>query len=282
MNDIQTKYPLVSIISINFNNLEVTAEMLQSLRQISYPNIEIIIVDNASEKERVDLLKERFPEIILIKSPENTGFAGGNNLGIVKSKGKYILLLNNDTVVDPLDGTKEFISHNGEFTVNIALIKNQRPIMGIVFCPPLKTIYFASQHLEGSFKAVLGDDPLANVPELITNASRLPLLQSSGCLTIVASRSHLNDETVDFISKLKNNDEEVNLLTKGSSLKFCLVAEGAADIYPRFAPTCEWDTAAAQAIVELAGGNVFISNTNEPLVYNKPHLLNPFFIVRRK
>ncbi len=101
MNEIQTKYPLVSIISINFNNLEVTAEMLQSLRLISYPNIEIIIVDNASEKERVDLLKERFPEIILIKSPENTGFAGGNNLGIVKSKGKYVLLLNNDTVVHP-------------------------------------------------------------------------------------------------------------------------------------------------------------------------------------
>jgi GT2 family glycosyltransferase len=101
MTDIQTKYPLVSIISINFNNLEVTAEMLQSLRQISYPNIEIIIIDNASEKERVDILKEQFPEIILIKSHENLGFAGGNNLGIVKSKGKYVLLLNNDTVVHP-------------------------------------------------------------------------------------------------------------------------------------------------------------------------------------
>ena len=101
MNDIQKKYPLVSIISINFNNLEVTAEMLQSLRQISYPNIEIIIVDNASKKESVDSLKDQFPEIILIKSDENLGFAGGNNLGILKSKGKYILLLNNDTVVHP-------------------------------------------------------------------------------------------------------------------------------------------------------------------------------------
>lgn len=101
MNDIQTKYPLVSIISINFNNLEVTSEMLQSLREISYPNVEIIIVDNASEKEPVDNLKEQFPEIILIKSPENLGFAGGNNLGIVKSKGKYVLLLNNDTFVHP-------------------------------------------------------------------------------------------------------------------------------------------------------------------------------------
>jgi GT2 family glycosyltransferase len=101
MNDIQKKYPLVSIISINFNNLEVTTEMLQSLRQISYPNSEIIIVDNASEKEHVDILKELFPEIILIKSHENLGFAGGNNLGIVKSKGKYVLLLNNDTVVHP-------------------------------------------------------------------------------------------------------------------------------------------------------------------------------------
>ena len=185
-------------------------------------------------------------------------------------------------IVDPLDGTKEFISHNGEFTVNIALIKNQQPIMGIVFCPPLKTIYFASQHLEGSFKAVLGDDPLANVPELITNASRLQLLQSSGCLTIVASRSHLNDETIDFILKLKNNCEEVNLVSKGSSLKFCLVAEGAADIYPRFAPTCEWDTAAAQSIVEFAGGSVVNAFTNSPMTYNKQNLLNPSFIVKRK
>jgi len=101
MNDIQKKYPLVSIISINFNTMKVTAEMLQSLRQISYPNIEIIIVDNASKKESVDELKDQFPEILLIKSPENLGFAGGNNLGIIKSKGKYILLLNNDTIVDP-------------------------------------------------------------------------------------------------------------------------------------------------------------------------------------
>jgi len=185
-------------------------------------------------------------------------------------------------IVDPLDGTKEFISHNGEFTVNIALIKNQRPIMGIVFCPPLKTIYFASHHLEGAFKTVLGDYPSDNVPELISNAKRLPLLQSSDYLTIVASRSYLNAETIDFISKLKNKSEELILVSKGSSLKFCLVAEGAADIYPRFAPTCEWDTAAAQAIVEFAGGSVFIGTTNDPLVYNKPDLLNPSFIARLK
>lgn len=153
--------------------------------------------------------------------------------------------------------------------------------MGIVLCPPLKSIYFASQHLDGAFKAVLGDDSSANVPKLIANARRLPLFQNSGRLTIVASRSHLNDDTIDFITKLKNNSEEVNLMSKGSSLKFCLVAEGAADIYPRFAPTCEWDTAAAHAIVEFSGGNVYNSTTNEPLIYNKPDLLNPSFIVRR-
>jgi len=100
MKNVDDKFPLVSIISINFNNPDVTAEMIESLRQISYPNFEVIIVDNASVKGNVDDLKIRFPEIFLIKSKKNLGFAGGNNLGITRSKGKYILLLNNDTIVD--------------------------------------------------------------------------------------------------------------------------------------------------------------------------------------
>ncbi len=185
-------------------------------------------------------------------------------------------------IVDPLDGTKEFIKHNDEFTVNIALIQGQRPIMGIVFCPPLKTIYFAAEHLNGAFKVVLSDNTSANVSEIIANASKLPLSQSSDCFTIVASRSHLNDETDDFISKLNRKYEETKLVSKGSSIKFCLVAEGLADIYPRFAPTCEWDTAAAQAIVEFAGGSVLNAATNSPMTYNKQNLINPSFIVKRK
>jgi len=185
-------------------------------------------------------------------------------------------------IVDPLDGTKEFIKHNDEFTVNIALIQNQRPIMGIVFCPPQRTIYFAAEYLKGAFKAIVSIDSMVDVAEIMANSKKLPLFQSSDCLTIVASRSHLNDETIDFISKLDVKNGETKLVSKGSSLKFCLVAEGLADIYPRFAPTCEWDTAAAQAIVEFAGGSVVDAVTNSPLSYNKQNLLNPSFVVKRK
>ncbi len=185
-------------------------------------------------------------------------------------------------IVDPLDGTKEFIKHNDEFTVNIALIQHNKPIIGVVFCPPLNTIYFASSNVNGAFKLVLSDQKFENPTELIKNAKKLPTLNETPCFTIVASRSHLNEETNVFINCLKETYGEIQIMSKGSSLKFCLVAEGLADIYPRFAPTCEWDTAAAQAIVEFSGGKVVNATTNSPLTYNKENLLNPSFIVRRK
>lgn len=185
-------------------------------------------------------------------------------------------------IVDPLDGTKEFIKHNDEFTVNIALIQHNKPIIGVVFCPPLNTIYFASSNVNGSFKMVLIDQKFENPAELIKNAKKLPIINYKCCFTIVASRSHLNEETNEFINSLKETYGEIQLMSKGSSLKFCLIAEGLADIYPRFAPTCEWDTAAAQAIVEFSGGEVVDATTNSPLTYNKENLLNPSFIVRRK
>lgn len=184
-------------------------------------------------------------------------------------------------IVDPLDGTKEFIKHNGEFTVNIALVEGNKPVLGVVYCPTLKTLYFGSIHLKKAFKLILNDNS-ASLGEMLQRAALLPIEQKKELLTIVASKSHLNPETSEFIDQLKQQHGEINLVSKGSSLKFCLVAEGAADIYPRFAPTYEWDTAAAQAVVEMAGGEVINAETFFPLSYNKENLLNPGFIARRK
>jgi len=184
-------------------------------------------------------------------------------------------------IVDPLDGTKEFIKHNGEFTVNIALVKENKPVLGVVYCPPLRTLYFAATHLNKAFKLVLNKNT-TDVNQMLNQAEELPIIQKKTLPTIVASKSHLNQETADFIDQIKQLHGNINLVSKGSSLKFCLIAEGSADIYPRFAPTYEWDTAAAQAVVELSGGEVVNVVNFLPLSYNKENLLNPGFIARRK
>jgi len=184
-------------------------------------------------------------------------------------------------IVDPLDGTKEFIKHNGEFTVNIALVEGNQPVLGVVYCPPLKTLYFGSNHVKKAFKLILNENS-NDLEKMFDQAVTLPILQKKESLTVVASKSHLNQETSDYIDQLKAQHGNINLVSKGSSLKFCLVAEGAADIYPRFAPTYEWDTAAAQAVVEMAGGEVLNAETFFPLSYNKVNLLNPGFIAQRK
>ncbi|WP_425390046.1 3'(2'),5'-bisphosphate nucleotidase CysQ [Ekhidna sp.] len=168
-------------------------------------------------------------------------------------------------MVDPLDGTKEFIKRNGEFTVNIALINKGIPIMGVVYPPVLGELYWGLKD-KGAFKEMNG-----SVDNLkVSNRS----LTDIG-LKVVASRSHMSDQTQEFVNSLK--DPEV--VSKGSSLKFLLVASGDADVYPRFGPTMEWDTAAAHAIVSEAGGSVVQEDEVTPLEYNKPNLLNPNFIV---
>lgn len=168
-------------------------------------------------------------------------------------------------MVDPLDGTKEFIKRNGEFTVNIALIHNQQPILGIIYVPVQNLLYWGGQGL-GAFR----QDADGIIHTLKTDSQS----KDGNNLKIVASRSHLNDETQKFLAKL-NTPEIVSM---GSSLKFMILAEGEAHFYPRFAPTMEWDTAAAQAILEAAGGRVCIANSEHPLKYNKEDLLNPYFL----
>ena len=181
-------------------------------------------------------------------------------------------------IVDPLDGTKEFIKRNGEFTVNIALIKNNKPIIGVIYVPVSKTLYFTSDNSSKSYKALLKTNTII-IDEIFNNAVEIfPTQKNNNILRIVGSRSHLNDTTKNYISKIEKKNK-TRIVSKGSSLKFCLVAEGEAEIYPRFAPTMEWDTAAGQAICEAVGVKVTDVTTNEPLKYNKQNLLNPHFLV---
>lgn len=166
-------------------------------------------------------------------------------------------------MVDPLDGTKEFIRKNGEFTVNIALIHQGQPILGVVYAPVLGWLYWGSGD-QGAWKQVEGAAP-----------ERLTLPKRSQVETIVASRSHLNEETQAFLDRFP----DANVVSMGSSLKFLLVAEDKAQVYPRFAPTMEWDTAAAHGVLKALGAEVVLAaNGVEPLRYNKQELLNPYFI----
>ena len=188
------------------------------------------------------------------------------DLPILSEEGKEIPFSERENweyfwMIDPLDGTKEFIKKNGEFTVNIALINRSKVVLGVVFTPVLNDLFHAVKG-EGAFK----------------NGKKIRVTTFSNTekgLKVVASRSHLNEDTQAFLDKL----HEPEIVSKGSSLKLLMVAEGQADLYPRYAPTMEWDTAAAQIVVEEAGGKVLQKGTEQPVVYNKEDLLNPHFLV---
>lgn len=209
-------------------------------------------------------------------------------------------------LVDPLDGTKEFINRNGEFTVNIALIRKDRPVLGVVYVPVKQTLYYAAEGI-GSYRfgnsekvkseAVKSEE--FSIDEIIGNSEKLPVSSKYSTahsspltvhstpfppltvhsITIIASRSHMNEETTQFIDDMKKRYEHVELVYAGSSLKLCMVAEGTADIYPRLGPTMEWDTAAAHAVVRYAGAQIYTYPEEKQLVYNKQDLLNPYFVV---
>jgi len=182
-------------------------------------------------------------------------------------------------MVDPLDGTKEFIKKNGEFTVNIALIYKSKPILGVVYAPAIDILYYGGEKI-GAYKVENGKTIKLNPVKTEKNSY----------LTVIASKSHLNEETKEFIKIIENHFNNVETISIGSSLKICLVAEGKADIYPRIAPTMEWDTAAAHAVLSASGGKMVkykktqnlkeIKNLPE-LEYNKENLLNPYFIALR-
>ena len=183
-------------------------------------------------------------------------------------------------IVDPLDGTKEFIKRNGEFTVNIALIQDHVPVFGVIYAPVLKRLYFGGRDF-GAYGGMLEMDDLPDhMDELIKQSEKLPLKVSRSSYVIMGSRSHGTPELEAFVQKKRNEIEAVEFISAGSSLKICRVAEGAADIYPRLGPTMEWDTAAGQGIAEGAGRKVTVWETDEPLMYNRENLLNPWFVVQ--
>jgi 3'(2'), 5'-bisphosphate nucleotidase len=173
-------------------------------------------------------------------------------------------------LVDPLDGTKEFIKRNGEFTVNIALIENGEPVLGVVYVPISGVTYYGEKH-SGAYK--IENEKIEKLDNSFAHYTEKQNIK------VVASRSHLSAETQLFIDDLQKKGKSVEFVSMGSSLKLCLVAEGIADVYPRFAPTMEWDTAAAQAVAEAAGRKVLVHNSDLPLRYNKENLLNPWFLV---
>lgn len=178
-------------------------------------------------------------------------------------------------IVDPLDGTKEFIKKNGEFTVNIALVEDGAPILGVIYIPVTNVLYYGIVR-EGAWKITPSSLPEGRASMI----ESLPLKKSGeGLYTVVASRSHMNAETEEYINQLRKNHDKIQLVSSGSSIKICLVAEGVADAYPRFAPTMEWDTAAGDAIARAAGKHVVDVQTGHPLVYNKEDLHNPWFLV---
>ena len=184
-------------------------------------------------------------------------------------------------IVDPLDGTKEFVKRNGEFTVNIAFVKKGIPRCGIIYAPVSGELYYTDVSKLKAYKTIIKD--LINYEgKLFREEDEInPSLLSKAKIKVTASRSHMNIETMSFVKDLEASYRKVEFITKGSSLKFCLVAEGKADIYPRFAPTMEWDTAAGQAICEAVGLKVIDQMTKESMVYNRENLLNNNFLVTR-
>jgi len=212
--------------------------------------------DRKSNQIILDFLKKNYPDIPFIsEETKQTPYEERKNW-------EYFWL------IDPLDGTKEFIKKNGEFTINVALVHRNTPVFGIVYIPVKNTGYFAFKG-QGSYK-------FTNENKTVKISAK-PLPQS-GKLVIMGSRSHGGAELEKFVEE-KRKKYDVEFISAGSALKICLVAEGLADMYPRTGPTMEWDTAAGQIIAEESGKKVLVFNSENPLLYNKENLLNPMFIV---
>jgi 3'(2'), 5'-bisphosphate nucleotidase len=211
----------------------------------------ITLADKTSNSIIENRLTEKFPNIPILSEE-------GNDIPFTERKKWKKFWL-----IDPLDGTKEFIKKNGEFTINIALIYNNYPTFGCVYAPFFNNLYWAFKGM-GAYKINENN-----------KKKRIKVKPSSDIKRIVTSRSHLNKEVLNFINKHHNYE----LIKMGSSLKLCCIADGKADLYPRLGLTSEWDIGAAQCVVEEAGGSVLEYTTSKRLRYNKKNILNPFFIV---
>jgi len=246
----------------------------------------ILKVYNSDDFE-VELKSDNSPLTLADRKAHNVivGFLEKTGIPILSEEGKGIPFEERKHwkkfwLVDPLDGTKEFVKRNGEFTVNIALVEEGEPVAGVIYVPVTDEL-FVGEKEEGAYR-------VEDASEFTSDAARLhaaiilPEKRNDKTLKVVASRSHMSPETEEYIEKLRQEYDKVEIVSKGSSLKLCLVAEGKADIYPRFGPTSEWDTAAGHAIVVASGGSVVLADDETVnLTYNKQNILNPFFIVKR-
>jgi 3'(2'), 5'-bisphosphate nucleotidase len=186
-------------------------------------------------------------------------------------------------IVDPLDGTRQFIQKREEFTVNIALVVGGNPLFGVVYAPAIGDMYFGIKDM-GSFKIAIENRDLQTYSfrQIITESKKLdPSSKTTGKYTILASYNHVNKETLEYIANMRKTYPDVEVKKVGSSLKMCMLADGIGDVYVRYTDTYEWDTAAAQTILEGVGWSINALDTNEPLTYNKESLLNPYFICEK-
>lgn len=237
----------------------------------------VIDKDDSSPLTKADTAANKL--IIQGLEPSNIPFITEEILALEYDERKH---WENCWIIDPLDGTKEFIKRNGEFTVNIALIENKRPLLGVIYVPVTGEVYFGNV-MDKTFVKSVSKDSFESYEDFILTNVLTPKVNDENIMNVVGSKSHMNIDTELFIEKLKKDkpNTKINVVSKGSSLKFCLVAEGLADIYPRFAPTMEWDTAAGQAICESAGYVVIDQETKKPMVYNRKKLLNSYFLVTK-
>lgn len=262
------KIDLDAIVSVAREAGDAIMEIYQRDFSIEYKDDKspLTEADTHSNKIIVEALQKLYPDIPVLSEE-------GKSIDYDERKGwEYFWL------IDPIDGTKEFIKKNDEFTVNIALIHHDTPVLGVVYAPALGEMYYAAQG-QGAFKSVLS----AAGNELRNDKLPLKINETpEKSLVVVASKSHLSQETQDFIDDVASSTEHVTQKSRGSSLKLCMVAEGEADIYPRLAPTMEWDTGAAHAVVLESGKEVVQFDNGKKVVYNKENLLNPWFIVKGK
>ena len=221
-------------------------------------NSPVTIADKRADEVISKGLKKYFPEVPVVTEEQ------------VKS---HDLNASVFFIVDPLDGTKEFIKRRGDFTVNIALVADGEPIRGVVYAPARQRLFYTDENGEAVEEmAVFSASKIGLIKKIKTAFS------DNTALKVVASKSHRDKKTDEYISKYRCKD----LVSAGSSLKFCLIAAGEADLYPRFGPTMEWDTAAGHAVLSAAGGSVLQVKDKQPLKYGKPHYRNPFFIASSK
>ena len=214
----------------------------------------VTIADKKADEVISNGLKKYFPEVPIVTEEQGKS---------------HDLSASVFFIVDPLDGTKEFIKRRGDFTVNIALISNGEPIRGIVYAPVRQRLFYTDENGEAVEEMAYFTVSKMGLVKKIKTAS-----SDNTALKVVASKSHRDKKTDEYISKYRCKE----IVSAGSSLKFCLIAAGEADLYPRFGPTMEWDTAAGHAVLSAAGGSVLQVEDKQPLKYGKPHYKNPFFI----